>query len=63
MVLVEDVEDLVGGPSRLRPRVPRRGELEPLLCNLGFAVLRKFSGGVQGLEQERVVLLYVLQKT
>lgn len=37
-------------------------DLERAVCDLGFTVLQKYSGGVQGLENERVVLLYLLRK-
>jgi hypothetical protein len=37
-------------------------DLELVLCDIGFTVLRKFLGGMRGLEGERVVLLYLLQK-
>ena len=38
-------------------------DLEHVLCEIGFSVLRRFPGGMRGLPQERVVLLYLLQKT
>ncbi len=37
-------------------------DLERVVCDIGFTVLEKISGGVRGLEGERVVLLYLLRK-
>ncbi len=38
------------------------GDLEHVLSDIGFTILERFPGGMRGVENERVVLLYVLQK-
>ncbi len=37
-------------------------DLDHLITDVGFNILRKFQRGVRSADQERVVLLYVLQK-
>jgi len=37
-------------------------DLDDVIKNVGFTILRKFQRGVRSADQERVVLLYVLQK-
>ena len=38
-------------------------DLERVLAEIGFVVLESFPGGMRGVDQDRVVLLYLLQKT
>ncbi|MEA2844442.1 MAG: Histidine-specific methyltransferase, SAM-dependent [Actinomycetota bacterium] len=37
-------------------------DLERVVCGIGFTILERFPGGVRGVENDRVVLLYLLQK-
>ncbi len=38
-------------------------DLDHVITDVGFTILRKFQRGIRSADQERVVLLYVLQKS
>jgi Histidine-specific methyltransferase, SAM-dependent len=37
-------------------------DLERVLCDTGFTILERFPGGMRGVDQDRVVLLYLLRR-